>query len=105
MRCCCLTPTAAAPSGSGENKGPAIARFLLNELADLEPCLGDDGTVDEYKLTEVLRSHGRLAVMPEEVAARSVRTEEMLQAIKTFAVACANPASTIGEVISRNEDF
>ncbi len=38
--------------------------------------------------------------MPEEVAARSVRTEEMLQAIKTFAVACANPASTIGEVIS-----
>lgn len=95
-----LDPNAAAPSGSGENKGPAVAKFMLNELADLERCVGGDGSVDEFKLTDVLRRYGRLEIMPEDAAARAGRAAEILNAIKEFAAACANPAATIGEVIA-----
>ncbi len=95
-----LDPNAAVPSGSGENKGPAVAKFMLNELADLERCVGEDGSVDEFKLTEILRRHGRLEVMPEDAAARASRVAEILQSIREFGAACANPASTIREVIA-----
>ena len=95
-----LDPNAAAPSGSGENKGPAVAKFMLNELAELELCMGGDGSIDEFKLTEVLRRHGRLEIMPEDAMARASRVGEILQAIREFGAACANPASTIGEIIA-----
>lgn len=95
-----LDPNAAAPSGSGENKGPAVAKFMLNELADLEQCVGADGAVDEFKLTEILRRHGRLEVLPEDALARASRVAEILQAIREFGAACAAPASTIREVIA-----
>lgn len=95
-----LDPNAAAPSGSGENKGPAVVKFMLNELADLERCVGVDGSVDEFKLTEVLRRYGRLEIMPQDAAARAGRAAEILHAIKEFAAACANPAATIAEVIA-----
>ncbi|TDU73264.1 DNA helicase-2/ATP-dependent DNA helicase PcrA [Prosthecobacter fusiformis] len=95
-----LDPNAAAPSGSGENKGPAVAKFLLNELAELELCVGRDGYIDEFKLTEVLRRHGRLEIMPGDAVARASRVAEILQGIREFGVACVNPASTIGEIIA-----
>ncbi len=95
-----LDPNAAAPSGSGENKGPAVAKFMLNELAELERCMAGDGSIDEFQLTEVLRRHGRLEIMPEDAAARASRVADILQAIKEFGAACANPASTIGDVIA-----
>lgn len=94
-----LDPNAAAPSGSGENKGPAAAQILLNELAQLESCVGADGAVDEFKVTEVFRRYGRLDDMPEDTAARESRVAEMLQAIEVFAAACVNPVSTVGEVL------
>lgn len=95
-----LDPNAAAPSGSGENKGPAVVKFILNELADLEQCVGGDGSIDEFQLTEILRRHGRLEMMPEDATERASRVAEILQATREFGAACANPASTIGEVIA-----
>lgn len=94
-----LDPNAAAPSGSGENKGPAAVQILLNELAQLEGCVGTDGVVDEFKATEVFRRYGRLNDMPEDMAARENRVAEILQAIEVFAAACTNPISTVEEVL------
>ncbi len=94
-----LDQNAAAPSGSGENKGPAAVQVLLNELAQLEACIGVDGAVDEFRATEVLRRYGCLDDMPESTAMRARRVNEILQAIEAFATACANPISTVAEVL------
>lgn len=95
-----LDPNAAAPSGSGENKGPAVAKFMLNDLVELERCVSGNESIDEFKLTEVLRRHGCLETLPKDVAARGGRVAEILNAVREFGAACANPASTIGEVIA-----
>lgn len=94
-----LDPNAAAPSGSGENRGPSAVQVLLNELAQLEACIGVDGTIDEFKATEVFRHYGRLDEMPEDTATRENRIVEMLQAIEVFTIACANPSSTVEQVL------
>jgi DNA helicase-2/ATP-dependent DNA helicase PcrA len=96
-----LDPNAAAPTGSGENKGPAAVKVLLNELAHLEACVGADGAVDEFKATEVFRRYGRLDNMPEDTAARASRVEEMIKAIAAFGAICANPTSTVAEVLDQ----
>lgn len=95
-----LDPNSAAPAGSGENKGPSAVRMLLNELAQLEASIVHDGTVDEFKATEVFRRFGRLANLPEDQAERANRVEEMLQAISNFAAACANPEATVEQVLT-----
>lgn len=94
-----LDTNAAAPSGSGENKGPAIVQALLNELTDLEACINFDGTIDEFKVTEVFRRYDCLDGMPEDTVERASRVEEILGAIEAFAAACANPHATVGEVL------
>ncbi|WGZ60248.1 UvrD-helicase domain-containing protein [Enterobacter hormaechei] len=95
-----LDPHAAAPSGSGDNKGPSTVQILLNELAHLEACVSNEGIVNEFKATEVLRRYGALDNMPEDSEARAERTDEMLEAIAIFAMACANPESTVAEVLA-----
>lgn len=95
-----LDPNAAAPSGSGENKGPAVAKFMLNELLDLDGCVGGNGCVDEFKLTELLRRCGRLEIMPGDAADRVSRAAEILQAVREFAAVCVKPASTVGDVVA-----
>lgn len=94
-----LDPNAASPSGSGENKGPAIVQALLNEITDLEGCINPNGTIDEVKVTEVFRRYGCLDGIPEDAVERAKRVEEMLRAIETFAAACTNPLVTVGEVL------
>ncbi|OJT49509.1 UvrD-helicase domain-containing protein [Serratia plymuthica] len=95
-----LDPNSAAPSGSGDNKGPSVVKVLLNELAHLEACVGIDGTVNEFKATEILRRNGGLDTLPEDSAARAHRTDEMLKAIIAFTAACANPKSKIAEILA-----
>jgi DNA helicase II / ATP-dependent DNA helicase PcrA len=97
---CLLDPNAAAPSGSGENKGPAVVQMILNELAQLEACVGADGVLNELLATEVFRRHGRLDGMPDDAAARTARVNEMLKAITTFADACADEKSTVEDVLA-----
>ncbi|UVL46809.1 AAA family ATPase [Pseudomonas moraviensis] len=94
-----LDPNAAAPTGSGENKGPAAVQFLFNELAQLDACIDADGVVDEFKATEVFRRFGRLEKMPEDLLERARRTGEMLKAIESFASIRANPSATIEHVL------
>lgn len=95
-----IDPSSAAPTGSGENKGPTAVQMLLNELAQLEACVGADGAIDEFKVTEVFRCFGRLENMPEHEAEREKRFEEMLQAISAFAAASANPLATVVQVLT-----
>lgn len=95
-----LDPHAAAPSGSGDNKGPSTVQTLLNELAHLEACISNDGVVNEFMVTEVFRRYGRLENIPEDYEARAARTDEILKAIDIFAAACAKPESTIAEVLA-----
>jgi DNA helicase-2/ATP-dependent DNA helicase PcrA len=95
-----IDPNSAAPTGSGENKGPTAVQMLLNELAQLEVCVGADGAIDEFKATEVFRCFGRLENMPEHEATRAKRSHEMLQAISTFAAASTNPGSTVEQVLT-----
>lgn len=95
-----LDPDAAAPSGNGDNKGPSAVQVLLNELSQLEACIGIDGQVSEFKATEVFRRYGSLDNMPEEFAARASRVEEMMKAITAFATCCANSNSTVEEVLA-----
>ncbi|HIF5673739.1 TPA: UvrD-helicase domain-containing protein [Vibrio parahaemolyticus] len=89
----------AAPSGSGENKGPAIVRVLLNELTELEACINPDSTIDEFKVTEVFRRYGCLDAIPEDPVERATRVDEILRAIKVFAGRCSDPVSTVGYVL------
>lgn len=95
-----LDPNSAAPTGSGENKGPTVVQMLLNELAQLETCVGEDGAVDESRVTEVFHRFGRLESMPEHEDERAKRVEEMLQAISAFAAASANPSATVEQVLT-----
>ncbi|MNG80962.1 RecBCD enzyme subunit RecB [compost metagenome] len=94
-----LDPNSAAPSGSGDNKGPAVVQFLLNELADLEMCIDINGAADEFKVTEVFRRYGCLDYMPENILERASRINEIHQAITNFTTYCANPVSTVREVL------
>lgn len=95
-----LDPHAAAPSGSGDNKGPSSVQTLLNELAHLEACISNDGIVNEFMATEVFRRYGRLDNIPEDYEARAARTDEILKAVNIFAVACAKPESTVADVLA-----
>lgn len=95
-----IDPNSAAPTGSGENKGPTAVQMLLNELAQLEACVGADGAVDESKATEVFRRFNCLENMPEDAAERAKRVEDMLQAISAFAAASANPEATVEQVLT-----
>lgn len=95
-----LDPNSAAPTGSGENKGPAAVQLLLNELAQLEACVRAGGSVDEFKVTEVFRRFGRLENMPENATERAKRVDEMLQAMSAFAAATANPGATVEQVLA-----
>lgn len=94
-----IDPNAAAPVGSGENKGPSAARLILDELARLEACVRADGTIDESSATDVLRRSGSLDNLPADAGARNARTDEMLKAIQAFAKACVDQKSTVAEVI------
>lgn len=94
-----LDRNAAAPSGSGENKGPTIVRILLEELADLEKCLDVNGAVNEFKATEVLNRYECLDDISTDPTIRELRVKEILDAISTFSSICANSDSTIGEVL------
>ncbi|RCW69213.1 UvrD-helicase domain-containing protein [Pseudorhodoferax soli] len=95
-----IDKNAAAPSGSGENTGPASVRFLLNELAELQDCFSDDGSFDEFAVTEVLRRHDRLAVLPADATARAARIDELMTAIAEFGARCSDPSSTVAQVIA-----
>ncbi|WP_312319746.1 UvrD-helicase domain-containing protein [Stenotrophomonas sp.] len=95
-----IDPNSAAPTGSGENKGPAAVQMLLNELAQLEACVGIDGSIDEVQATEVFRRFGRLNNMPELGAERAKRSDEMLQAISDFAAAIGKPGTTVEQVLT-----
>ena len=94
-----LDPNAAAPSGSGENKGPAVVQMLLNELGHMETCVSVGGGIDELHATEVLRRHQRLDDMPLDAAERDIRINEMLEAIQKFAMACSQSGSTVKDVL------
>lgn len=95
-----IDPNSAAPTGSGENKGPTAVQMLLNELAQLAACVGADGSIDELKATEVFSYFGRLENMPEHEVERAKRSDEMLQAISAFAAAIANPEATVEQVLT-----
>jgi len=94
-----LDKNAAAPSGSGENKGPSIVQVLLNELIDLENCINLDGSMDEFKVTEVFRRYESFDKDLENPIERSDRIEVILRALKAFAKACKGPNSTVREVL------
>lgn len=94
-----IDPDAAAPSGSGENKGPAAARLLLDDLAQLAGCVDSAGAVNDFAATDVLRRAGCLDNLPAELEKRTARTEQMLAAVSAFGQACANPHSTVADVI------
>jgi len=94
-----LDSNASAPSGSMEKTGPAAARLLLVELAELEACVGPTGTLDEFRATEVLRRHKCLEAMPDDELSRTSRIDEMLSALRAFAAACSSPTSTVAQAI------
>ena len=95
-----LDRDAAAPTGSGDNKGPSVVHVLLYELADLESCIGEDGTVDEFKVTEIFQRYGILDNLPEDCVERDSRVVEILKALNAFADACSNSNSTVADVLA-----
>lgn len=95
-----LDPNAAAPIGSGENKGPSAARLVLEELACLARCIRPDGTVNAPAATDLLRRYGSLDGLPVDVQLRDARTQEMSAGLAEFAKGVSNLDSTVGEVLS-----
>lgn len=94
-----LDPNAAAPSGSGENKGPRVVQILLNELAELENCVNANGGINEFHATEVLSRYERLDGLPQDSTARNMRINEMLEAMQKFAKVCSAPTATVRDVL------
>lgn len=94
-----IDSNAAAPAGSGENSGPSAARLVLDELGQLEACIGPGGVVDESAVTELLRRSGSLDYLPTDAAKRRARTSVMREAIQEFSKACADQGSTVAKVI------
>lgn len=95
-----IDPNAAAPVGSGENKGPSAVRSVLEELAALEACVHPDGTFNEFATTDVLTRSGSLDNLPIDATTRHARTDEILKAVSAFAMACADERSTVADVIA-----
>lgn len=95
-----LDPNAAAPAGSGDNRGPTVVQMILNELSELEACVCVDGSLNEFMATEVFRRYGRLDNMPEDSVARAIRVDKMLEAIAEFTVACADKNVTVESVLA-----
>ena len=95
-----IDPNAAAPSGRGENTGPAAARLVLHDLARLAACVSADGSVNDFAVTEVLRRAGCLEQLPAGVDHRVARTEEMYDAVMAFSLACVKPNATVADVIA-----
>jgi len=95
-----LDPNAAAPAGSGDNRGPSAAHLVLNELAHLEDCINADHELDELMATDVLRRYGSLDNLPEDSAARASRVDMMLKSMAAFSAACADELSTVESVLA-----
>ncbi|MBV7538461.1 AAA family ATPase [Duganella sp. sic0402] len=95
-----IDPNSAAPSGSGENKGPSAVQMLLNELAQLEACINAEGVLDQFCATEVFRRFGRLDSLSESEGNRENRAAEMLTAINAFAAASIDPEATVEQVLT-----
>lgn len=95
-----IDPNAAAPSGSGENTGPSVARLMLHDLAQLAAYVAADGSVNDFAATELLRRAGCLEQLPTDVDQRVARTEEMHDAVVAFGAACVKPDATVADVIA-----
>lgn len=95
-----IDPNAAAPSGRGENTGPSAARLVLQDLAQLVTCVGEDGSVNDFAATEVLRRAGCLEQLPIESDQRMAQAEEMHEAVVAFGATCVKPDATVAEVIA-----
>lgn len=95
-----IDPNAAAPSGRGENTGPSSARLVLCDLAQLAASVAENGSVNDFAATEMLRRAGCLEQLPADADQRIARTEEMHQAITAFGVACVKPDATVAEVVA-----
>lgn len=94
-----IDPNAAAPSGRGENTGPSVARLVLQDLAQLAACVAEDGSVNDFAATEVLRRAGCIDQLPSDADQRIARTEEMQEALSAFGAASIKPDSTVAEVV------
>jgi DNA helicase-2/ATP-dependent DNA helicase PcrA len=95
-----IDPNAAAPVGSGENKGPAAVRFLLEGLLLLTECADSDGKINEFLATEVLRQTGAIERLPDNIEMRRVRSAETLDAISKCIAATKNKDATVAEVLA-----
>lgn len=94
-----IDPNASAPSGSGENTGPSSVRLVLQDLSQLVACVAEDGCVDDFAATEVLRRAGCLEQMPIEADQRIARAEAMHEAVVAFGALCVRQDATVAEVI------
>ncbi len=94
-----IDPDAAAPQGSGENKGPVAIRVLFDEVLDLSSCMRAAGGIDDFAVIGVLNRYGRLAAIPAEAAARTALLQQYQQGIDRVAKAITTAGSTIRDVL------
>lgn len=95
-----IDPNTTAPSGRGENTGPSATRLMLHDLAQLATCVVEDGSINDFAATEVLRQAGCLEQLPADPDQRISRLEEIHGAIATFGAECVKPDSTVAEVVT-----
>jgi DNA helicase-2/ATP-dependent DNA helicase PcrA len=94
-----IDSNAAAPQGSGENKGPGAVSLLLDELAQLSRSVDSDGRVDESVATALLLGSGCLDLLPSDPIKREERVAEMVSAFAAFGAACSRPGATVGDAL------
>jgi len=95
-----IDPNAAAPSGRGDNTGPSATRLVLRDLAQLAAFVAEDGSINDFATTEVLRRAGCLDQLPADANQRIARTEEMHGAVVAFAAASVKFDATVEDVIA-----
>ncbi len=94
-----LDADAAAPQGSGENKGPSVVQVLLREMSLLAACIGPNGEVDEFAATNVLYNHGGLKDLPTDTESLRARLASIYESVTRFAKVCAQSDATVRDIL------
>lgn len=97
---CLLDKDASTPNADRTNSGPSMIRALLTVVIEIGQQLSSHNELDEYSLTELLRTQAAYLDMPEGEIERLRKMEFIIEKINDFRTCLSNPDVTVRDVIA-----
>lgn len=94
-----LDDDASMPKANGDRSGPPMVRPLLGPVLELAACRGQDGLLNEFAATQVLRRHGTFDKIPQGTTERQAALKQLHAKVVAFAAAASKPDATVREVL------